>query len=217
VSSRRQRHLDEAWVQGLVGQPVVEADRRVVVPEGGAVGGEAAQELAVGVVREALEEAKLELKRVSRPGRRVYSPSAALRPVQRGYGVAILVMIGALVYNLATRTEVQLSIQPVRQPLFVVLSNGDIRNRYQIHITNKSQAVQDYRISVRGIPEEAVDLGEMREVSVRQGKSLMVLANVKLPPAMVSQVSEIEFVITPLKKPGQAVMKKTRFYAKQEG
>jgi len=105
----------------------------------------------------------------------------------------------------------------VRQPLFVVLSNGDIRNRYQIHITNKSQEVQDYRIGVRGIPEGALDLGEMREVSVRQGKSLMVLANVKLPPAMVRQVSEIEFVITPLKKPDQAVIKKVRFYGKHEG
>lgn len=57
TSSRRQGHLDEARVQGLVGQPVLEADRRVVVPEGGAVGRETAQELAVGVVREALEEA----------------------------------------------------------------------------------------------------------------------------------------------------------------
>ncbi len=134
-----------------------------------------------------------------------------------GYGAAILVMVSVLVYNIASRSEIELSIQPVRQPLFVVLSNGDIRNRYQIHITNKSQEVQDYRIGVRGIPEGAVDLGEMREVSVRQGKSLMVLVNVKLPPAMVSQVREIEFVITPLKHPDQAVIKKARFYAKHEG
>ncbi|WP_041673506.1 cytochrome c oxidase accessory protein CcoG [Sulfuricella denitrificans] len=134
-----------------------------------------------------------------------------------GYGVAILVMVGLLVYNITSRSEIELSIQPVRQPLFVVLSNGDIRNRYQIHITNKSQDVQEYRISVHGIPEGAVDLGEMSKVSVRQGKSLMVLANVKLPPAMVSKVSEIEFVITPLKNPDQAVIKKVRFYAKHEG
>jgi hypothetical protein len=57
----------------------------------------------------------------------------------------------------------------------------------------------------------------MTEVSLRQGKSLMVLANVKLPPAMVSQVNEIEFVITPLKKPDMAIIRKARFYAKHEG
>lgn len=134
-----------------------------------------------------------------------------------GYGIAILVMSSVLIYNISARSEIELSIQPVRQPLFVVLSNGDIRNRYQVHITNKSQEVQKYRISVNGIPDGALDLGEMSEVSVRQGKSLMVLANVKLSPAMVSQVNEVEFVITPLKKPDQAVIKKVHFYAEHEG
>ena len=134
-----------------------------------------------------------------------------------GYGVAILVMIGMLVYNIASRSDIQLSIQPVRQPLFVVMSDGDIRNRYQIHITNKTLDVQTYRISVRGIPESTLDLGEMREVSVRQGKSVMVMANVKLSPELVSKTDEVEFVITPLSKPDQAVMKKVHFYAKHEG
>ncbi len=32
----------------------------------------------------------LELKRVSKPGRRVYSPSKDLLPVRRGFGIAIL-------------------------------------------------------------------------------------------------------------------------------
>ena len=71
-----------------------------------------------------------------------------------GYGVAILVMLAALVYNLATRSEVQLSIQPVRQPLFVVLADGNIRNRYQIHITNKTIEEQHYHIAARGLPEK---------------------------------------------------------------
>lgn len=134
-----------------------------------------------------------------------------------GYGAMILVMIAALVYNIATRSDIQLSIQPVRQPLFVVLSDGDIRNRYQIHITNKTQEVQIYRIDARGLPEGALDLGEMREVSVRQGKSVMVLANVRLSPDMANKVNEVEFVITPLSKPNLAITKEVRFYSKHEG
>ncbi len=134
-----------------------------------------------------------------------------------GYGAAIVVMIAVLIYNIGSRSDLELSIQPVRQPLFVVLSNGDIRNRYQIRITNKTLDVQTYRIDVRGIPDSALDLGEFREVSVRQGKSVMVLANVKLDPAMLDKVDEVEFVITPMSKPDQAVTKKVRFYAKQEG
>ncbi|HUW51159.1 MAG TPA: cytochrome c oxidase accessory protein CcoG [Sulfuricella sp.] len=134
-----------------------------------------------------------------------------------GYGGMILVMIAALIYNIATRSDTELSIQPVRQPLFVEMSNGDIRNRYQIHITNKTQDVQAYRIGVRGVPQEALDLGEIgNEVSVRQGKSVMVLANVRMSPATAGKAKDFEFVITPLSKPGQAISKKVHFYAQHE-
>lgn len=134
-----------------------------------------------------------------------------------GYGSMILVMIVALAYSIVTRSDTELSIQPVRQPLFVVLSNGDIRNRYQIHITNKTMDKQEYRITVRGVPEEALDMGEIGEVDVRPGKSEMVLANVRLSPDMASKVTEFEFVITPEHKPDQTIFKKVRFYAKHEG
>ena len=49
------------------------------------------------------EGKKLELKRVSRPGRRVYSPSSALKPVQRGYGIAILTTSEGLVTDSEAR------------------------------------------------------------------------------------------------------------------
>ena len=129
-----------------------------------------------------------------------------------GYGVAILVMMSALVYNLATRTEVQLSIQSVRQPLFVVLSDGTIRNRYQIHITNKTSGEQHYHIDARGLPEGALDLGGMNDVKVRSGKSVMVLASVNLNPAVADKIGEFEFVVTPNAKPGQAMTKKLHFH-----
>lgn len=36
------------------------------------------------------DKSKLEIKRVSKPGRRAYSGSAELKPVLRGYGMAVL-------------------------------------------------------------------------------------------------------------------------------
>jgi len=134
-----------------------------------------------------------------------------------GYGVAILVMIGALVYNLATRTEVQLSIQPVRQPLFVVMSDGHIRNRYQIHITNKTVEEQNYHIAARGLPEQALDIGGgMSDVKVRSGKSVLVLANVDLTQDEVNKIAEFEFIVTPKGKQDQPLVKKVRFNSRQE-
>jgi cytochrome c oxidase accessory protein FixG len=134
-----------------------------------------------------------------------------------GYGVAILVMIGVLVYNLASRTDVQLSIQPVRQPLFVVMSDGHIRNRYQIHITNKSVEEHSYHIAVRGVPENALDIGTMSDVNVRPGKSVLVLASVNLSPAEVQTIGEFEFIVTSKNKPDQPMIRKVRFNSKPEG
>jgi len=133
-----------------------------------------------------------------------------------GYGVAILVMVGVLIYNLASRTDVQLSIQPVRQPLFVTMSDGHIRNRYQIHITNKSVEEHGYHIAVRGLPQQAFDIGTMSDVSVRPGKSVLVLASVDLSPAEVQSIGEFEFVVTPANKPSQPLIKKVRFNSKAE-
>jgi len=134
-----------------------------------------------------------------------------------GYGLAILVMIVAMVYNLATRSEVQLSIQPVRQPLFVVLSDGHIRNRYQIHITNKTIEEQSYHIAVQGLPEKALDIGgDMTDVKVRPGKSVLVLANVNLTHEESHQISEFDFVVTVKGKQDKPMIKRVRFNSKQE-
>jgi len=134
-----------------------------------------------------------------------------------GYGIAILVMFGVLIFNLASRSDVQLSIQPVRQPLFVLMSDGDIRNRYQIHITNKSVEEHRYHIAVRGVPERALDIGAMRDVNVLPGKSIMVLASVTLSPAEVQTIREFEFIVTAKNKPDQPIVKKVRFNSKGEG
>ena len=134
-----------------------------------------------------------------------------------GYGAAILVMAGILVYNLASRSDVQLSIQPVRQPLFVVMADGGIRNRYQIHITNKSVEEHGYHIAVRGVPQHALDIGSMGDVKVRPGKSVLVLASVTLSPQEIQKISVFEFIVTAQNKPDQPMVKKVRFNTKPEG
>ena len=131
-----------------------------------------------------------------------------------GYGGAILLMTGFLVFNIATRSEMQLSVQPVRQPLFVITPEGDIRNRYQIHITNKTVDEQTYHISVKGVPASALDLSGMDTVKARPGKSVMVIASVKLSPAEAQKVDEIELVVTPQNHPDKPVIKEAKFYSK---
>jgi len=128
-----------------------------------------------------------------------------------GYGVAMVLMSAYLVYSIGTRGSFDRAVNQIRQPLYVVLSNGDIRNRYQIRITNKAAQAQTYRITARGIPEDALDLGNFREIAVKPGHSGMVQASVRLSPAKAASTQGFELVITPLGKPAEARSEAVRF------
>ncbi|MHB1213667.1 MAG: 4Fe-4S dicluster domain-containing protein [Thiobacillus sp.] len=128
-----------------------------------------------------------------------------------GYGVALLAMSAFLVYSVATRGNFERTVNQIRQPLYVVLSNGDIRNRYQIRITNKAAQAQTYAISARGIPAAALDLGNFSEIRIKPGHSALVQASVRLPPAVAMQTEHFELIITPLGKSAETRSEIVRF------
>ena len=120
-------------------------------------------------------------------------------------------MSGYLVYSIATRSSFDRAVTQIRQPLYVVLSDGDIRNRYQIRITNKAAEDVVYRISARGIPAEALDLGNFEEVRVKPGHSALVQASVRLPPELAARVQKFDLLITPVGKPAESRAESVRF------
>ncbi|HET9462870.1 MAG TPA: cytochrome c oxidase accessory protein CcoG [Thiobacillus sp.] len=128
-----------------------------------------------------------------------------------GYGVALLLMTGYLGYSMATRGSFDRAVNQIRQPLYVVLSNGDIRNRYQIRITNKAGQEQTYVISARGVPADAIDLGNFREITIKPGHSGLVQASVRLAPDVAARTHRFELVITPQGKPAEANAEYVRF------
>lgn len=128
-----------------------------------------------------------------------------------GYGAAIVLMSAFLVYSVATRGSFERAVTQVRQPLYVVLSNGDIRNRYQIRITNKAATEQTYVISATGIPADALDLGNFREISLKPGHTGVVQASVRLPPALAARTQGFQLIITPAGQPGEARSENVRF------
>jgi cytochrome c oxidase accessory protein FixG len=133
-----------------------------------------------------------------------------------GYGVALILMSGYLVYSVSTRDSYDRTVNQIRQPLYVVLSNGDIRNRYQIHITNKAAEDQTYAISASGIPAGALDLGNFREITVKPGHSGLVQASVRLSPEVAEHTHRFELVITPRGKPAEARSETVRFDSPKE-
>ena len=55
-----------------------------------------------------------------------------------------------LVVALFLRSDIDINVTPVRNPLFVTLSDGTIRNTYDIRLRNKLGEARDYAITVTG-------------------------------------------------------------------
>ena len=131
-----------------------------------------------------------------------------------GYGVAIVLMTSYLIYNITHKESFEYSIQQIRQPLYVLLSDGSIRNRYQIRLTNISNGEETYTIGAQGLPANSLDLGNFQQVSVHNGKSVIIQASVKLEPKEAGQVKTFSFTIVNSK--GESVIAPARFFTQTE-
>jgi cytochrome c oxidase accessory protein FixG len=129
-----------------------------------------------------------------------------------GYGVSIVLMTAYLGYSIGARSSFEDAVTQVRQPLFVVLSNGDIRNRYQIRLTNKLPQPERFVIAVRDLPASVLDLGGMDEVVVKPGHSIMVQASIVLKPELAARTHEIRFSITPRSRPEEKRIESAGFH-----
>jgi len=112
-----------------------------------------------------------------------------------GYGLSLVLMTAYLAYDMSHRNSFEHSIQQIRQPLFVTLSDGTIRNRYQIRLTNISGKDERFSIEARGLPQGALDLGNFKTVDIRNGKSVIIQASVMMDPVQAKQLHDFDFVI----------------------
>ncbi len=66
---------------------------------------------------------------------------------------AIIVLVGAIMlFALVTRPDLDVNVQQDRNPLFVRLADGSIRNGFTVKILNKLQLTRGVRIGLDGLP-----------------------------------------------------------------
>ena len=71
---------------------------------------------------------------------------------------AIITIVGTvMVYALATRELEGVSVIHDRNPMFVRLSDGGLRNAYTIRIVNKRQQPRQFLLAVSGLPSATID------------------------------------------------------------
>ncbi|HPF78048.1 MAG TPA: cytochrome c oxidase accessory protein CcoG [Alphaproteobacteria bacterium] len=88
-----------------------------------------------------------------------------MRPRTIYYG-AIMAFVGCIMlYTLIARAPVELHVLHDRNPLFVQLSSGEIRNGYTIKILNKTHDHKTYKIRVEGLENAEIDVKSAGDVT----------------------------------------------------
>jgi cytochrome c oxidase accessory protein FixG len=92
-----------------------------------------------------------------------------LRPRTILYATLLLLLGLGMLYLLATRSDLDISVLHDRSPMFVRLSDGALRNGYTVHALNKQHAARRLILSVEGLPG-----AELTVIGDQQGGALDV-------------------------------------------
>lgn len=88
-----------------------------------------------------------------------------LRPRTFYYSAILLIVASLITSNLTFKSPTKLDVLPDRNPMFVMLSNGDIRNGYTIKISNKTHIDKSYRLEIKGLQGVSIKTADSLEVS----------------------------------------------------
>ncbi len=97
------------------------------------------------------------------------APYKLLRPRTIIYAVLILAIGILMLFSLTTRSELDVNLLRDRNPLFVTLSDGGLRNGYTLKILNKLHDERSFEVAIEGLEGAAlngVGLGEGARLEV---------------------------------------------------
>jgi len=75
-----------------------------------------------------------------------------VRPRTLIYAGVIALVAAIMLYSLLTRSVLDVSVRHDRNPLFVTLADGSVRNAYTVHVLNKLNDIRTVRLAVDGLP-----------------------------------------------------------------
>jgi cytochrome c oxidase accessory protein FixG len=81
-----------------------------------------------------------------------------LRPRTMIYSFAWAAVGIAMLVTLVNRTQLDVNVVPDRNPLYVMLSDGAIRNGYTVKILNKKQEERTFRLSIDKLPGASMEM-----------------------------------------------------------
>lgn len=99
----------------------------------------------------------------------------------------------ALVVALFMRQDIDMTVAPVRNPIFVTMSDGTIRNTYEVRLRNKNGDDRQFGISVRGDVAYFVQLEgtPYQSITVNADSTLLQRVYVMAPAGSKPATSEV--------------------------
>jgi cytochrome c oxidase accessory protein FixG len=117
------------------------------------------------------------------------------RPRVIVYGAIILAAVSTLIYGMSTLAPMDLKVLHDRQPLFVKLSDGSIRNKYELKVMNKTdkdmQVTISFESQIKDLkPNKALDI-----VTIPTGNVKSVFVYLSTYESNVGNEHEVTFVV----------------------
>lgn len=130
-----------------------------------------------------------ELRTLAKEKKEVFKPEVRfLRPRTFYYMTIISLMIAIMLFSFFQRSKIELSVLHDRNPLYVKLSDGSIRNTYMVKIVNKTHVDQVFSLQVEGLDVKNIAVAGAGDITSNQ---LRVLAD-SVAPFRIMLASETQ-------------------------
>ena len=83
-----------------------------------------------------------------------------LRPRNVLYSVLWSLIGVGMVYALFVRSDIEMAVSPIRNPTFVMQSDGSIRNTYEVRLRNKLGSDRNFQLSLTSEASLSIDIDE---------------------------------------------------------
>jgi len=135
-----------------------------------------------------------------------------------GYGSALLVATVLLVFSIINRATTEFHVQQIRSPLYVLLSDGSIQNRYQLRIKNKLEEQMSFNISVKSAYDLHWEVSPAQEIVLAPGQISQVQLKVwAKPEILVDKEIKLDVVLMPSDKNDNPLVVQTGFFSPKTG
>jgi len=135
--------------------------------------------------------------------------TSLLKAKNIAYAIVLGIAIGGLVWSVMTKHLLSVAITQVRNPLYVVLSDGTLQNSYDIKLNNKTQFPMGIDLKIVGMNDAVLDMGKLTALNIEPLSSINLYVRVKsaVRPGVSAQIP-FKFVV--IGKAGEVRIKEVK-------